>query len=257
MLAKTHRNIACLLALALGVALSSSSAGTASAATPGSDPSALAVLHQVEAMYATSPPAPHARMTMPSQPQSETSVSARGTDGTALMIELARALPRLDSADRATAMRALSAPASTTSPCTADEQGTPSDGSHFVTDTTAHFTVTYTTTFGDNDAVTQDYAIHVENVLEHVYDTEITQMGFNAPLSPLTANPLTDPSPRTPIALCNIQNGFYGFCSPIPALIGNAQPAACVLRNDYSGYMLPYDNGNADAPLDVTAAHEF
>ncbi|MGN6723753.1 MAG: MXAN_6640 family putative metalloprotease [Marmoricola sp.] len=257
----TQRFVACVAALALASAFSINSADAASGS---SDPAALTLLHQAEAMAKPSAtslaPAPHYRATVDR--------GARLHDGTAVMVALAKALPKLDPADQATARAILnptsrlssvqssisiaqSAPTGVSTPVNGEACAGDS-GNLYNVDVTAdgHFAIFYTLT--GNNAITTDYLGDVEAVLANVWNTEINQMGYQAPLSPYSNSTVT------PINLCNIATDLYGYCAPASSLNGISYTAACTLRNDYTSLLNPrLDGPDPLAPLKVTAAHEF
>lgn len=255
---RTSRPIACLLALSISLALGGASMATASATTGGgvSDPAALAVLRQAQAIAMPS----HALQRMSLAAPEPKAAEDQG-DATPMMVALARVYPRLDATDQATA-RAILSPS--TFSCAGDTVGT------YQTLETDHFAISYTTTAGDSNAVDPKlsngenaYVAGIADILEnHVYAHEITQMGFHPPL--------VKTGTLIPIQLCNISPGYYGYCAPDPTGTGNARAASCTLRNSYDPatcsqahpsaciyYDPRLDGSDVNAPVKVTAAHEF
>lgn len=269
------RLLGCLLALAIGALLSISSAE----ATPSgsSDPGALALLHQAEAMGKPSvgTPAPLARTTPLNLFPATKGATPEPHDGTSVMVALAHALPTLNAADRARARSVLDftsrlSPSSASmavappgpkgvstgvsTPVTGevcDDDYSAKNTYQYYTDATpdGHFLISYT--LSGANAISTSYLADVENVLAKVWTTEIEQMGFTAPLVP--------DGTRTPIRLCNIDPNLYGYCAPVQqSPTDSYAAAACTLRNDYAGFQDPgIDGPDPLAPLKVTAAHEF
>ncbi len=95
-------------------------------------------------------------------------------------------------------------------------------------------------------------------VMEHVYDVEVTGLGYRAPLSDAAA-PENGGSDQLDVYLADIgPQWLYGYCtSDDPQLTSvRSTYAYCVLDNDYSAAQF----GTRHTPtqnLEVTAAHEF
>ncbi|MGN6160657.1 MAG: MXAN_6640 family putative metalloprotease, partial [Marmoricola sp.] len=263
------RFAACLLALAVGAALT---LDTAAASSPNtSDPAALAVLRQAQRM--ATPTIGLAPLARPTAGAVAPSV-VHPTDGTATMVALAKALPRLNASDRAAALTLLGTTAS--APCNGTDGQPDASPYETATDPEGHFEIHYTSQ-GPNAVTDPTYVSRVAASLDTVYDTEIGAMGYQPPLIPtLAASNNTgsgDPvnwwsgGTQIPIALCNIAADLYGYCAPIGVSTTWAFPAACTLRNSYANktvnnvtyayYNSKYDGSDTDAPLKVTAAHEF
>jgi len=188
----------------------------------------------------------------------------RPHDGTATMLALSQALPSLSSADRAAALDVLGANA----PCaTGSGVGDTANTYQTVSDPEGHFEIHYTTT-GPNAVADSTYVSRVEEALDTVYDTEITAMGYQPPLTPAAAaTGWWTGGSQIPIELCNIAPDLYGYCAAVGESLTWSFPAACTLRNSYANqtvdgstydyYDPKLDGPDTDAPLKVTAAHEF
>jgi hypothetical protein len=268
----TSRFLVALVALAIGSTLTITASATADSAP--SDPAALALLHQAEAMAKPSATAPAARRIAPTAGATISTLATKPHDGTSVMVALRQALPKLNAADRAQASSILdftsrvpspaiaaSAPTGVSTPVSGEICDGDSGNQYFAdASPDGHFVIYYTLT-GAN-AITTDYLGNVETVLGNVWNHEITGMGFAPPLVP-------NGGTLTPIRLCSIDASLYGYCAPVTqsATDAYAASAACTLRNNYDpqtsgGYTYTYydpkyDGSDTLAPLEVTAAHEF
>lgn len=256
----TGRIAACFLALAVGSTLTVGAAAATSRDT--SDPSAAALLRQVQAMV--TPPAT-APMTLARTASGSAPATVRPHDGTPAMVALRTALPKLSAADRARALALLGVSAS--APCPdANGVGDTQNTYQTMPDLGGHFEIHFTTT-GPN-ASDPVYVSRVATTLDTVYDTEITSMGYQPPLTPaLSTSGWWSGGAQIPIELCNISPEYYGFCAAVGGSATWSFPAACTLRNSYANqtvgnltyayYNPRLDGTDTDAPLKVTAAHEF
>lgn len=95
---------------------------------------------------------------------------------------------------------------------------------------------------------------------EHVWDVEVTTMGYRAPLSDLSSSD-HGPDGRLDIYISNLgKDGLYGYCtSDDPKLATPADPrevsAYCVVDNNYTERI--FRNHTPLQNLKVTLAHEF
>ncbi|HET7387528.1 MAG TPA: MXAN_6640 family putative metalloprotease [Nocardioidaceae bacterium] len=105
-------------------------------------------------------------------------------------------------------------------------------------------------------ASTQAQVQLTDTVFEHVWSTEVDQMGYLPPRSDLSS-PDHGPDGRLDVYLAEIgDKGYYGYCtSDDPARrTHHAVSAYCVVDNDFSAEEFP---GDPLTSLRVTAAHEF
>ena len=100
-----------------------------------------------------------------------------------------------------------------------------------------------------------DWVATTDATLENVWTQEVTNMGYRAPESDSSSRN-HGPDGKLDIYLANLlPDGLFGYCTsddpkiPPPWDVS----AYCVLDNDYLGYGYT----DPEAPLDVTAAHEF
>lgn len=195
---------------------------------------------------------------------STSTITVRPHDGTSTMLQLAKVLPKLNTTDRATALTLLGNNA--VAPCTGSDGRPDTAPYQTASDPDGHFEIHYTTT-GPNQ-VTDQYLAAVQATLDDVYTTEITSLGYQAPLIPApSATGWWSGGTQIPIALCNIAPDLYGYCAPVGSSVTWSFPAACTLRNSYADntvnnltyayYNPKLDGADTDAPLKVTAAHEF
>ena len=177
------------------------------------------------------------------------------------MLALRKALPKLNAADRATALDLLGITAA--APCNGDT----THPYQTVSDPEGFFEIHYTTS-GPNKVTDPTYLTRVAATLDTVYDTEIAAMGYQPPLTPaVDASGWWSGGSQIPIELCNIAPDLYGYCAAVGTSVTDAFPAACTLRNSYANqtvngvtyayYDPSLDGSDTDAPLKVTAAHEF
>ncbi|MGH3445958.1 MAG: MXAN_6640 family putative metalloprotease, partial [Nocardioidaceae bacterium] len=118
----------------------------------------------------------------------------------------------------------------------------------------AHVCVHYVT--GGPSAATLAQVQLTDLVFEHVWSTEVVQMGYRAPLTDTTSAD-HGPDGRLDVYLAEIgDQGYYGYCtSDDPGRrTHHAASAYCVVDNDFSTSEFP---GAPLTSLEVTAAHEF
>jgi hypothetical protein len=104
-----------------------------------------------------------------------------------------------------------------------------------------------------------DYIDAVSATFEEVWNKEVGQMGYRAPLSDAASGGRFNPDGRLDIYVQDLgASGLYGYCQPEPppgATYFDA-PAFCGVDNDFSPSQFP-SGANGIAALQVTAAHEF
>jgi len=236
------------LALALGAAVAPATATTSS--THANDKAA-AALAQAKALFSGK---------LAQQQRSaarQASKPFRGVDATPILVRLRAEIPAMTPAQRAQANAILARP----------DEGA---GDRICTPNCAYISLDPATTqapYGSTNFLihydansTLADAAATSAVLENVWKTEITKMGFQRPVRDYTGpHPSTDPTnvdDRVDIYLADLRPlGIYGYCSPDEATEGGyyyKSTAYCVLDNDFAGY-----RGTPDASRKVTAAHEF
>jgi len=149
----------------------------------------------------------------------------------------------LSKADQATAQLATSRPVPASEGCV--------DYTPFLQDTwtaqaSAHFCLHYRLPSTNNaGAATQAWANTTLSVLEHVYATEVTGLGYRKPLD--------DGDHLDDVFLDQIgDQGYYGFCTTDDGT--STSTAWCELDNDFAQSEFGAPPANS---LRVTAAHEF
>jgi hypothetical protein len=100
-----------------------------------------------------------------------------------------------------------------------------------------------------------DWVATTDATMENVWTQEVVNRGYRAPESDSTSSN-HGPDGKLDIYLANLlPDGLFGYCTTDDPK--NPPPfdtsAYCVLDNDYLGY----GYSDPEAPLDVTAAHEF
>jgi len=182
-------------------------------------------------------------------------------EATMVLRDLRHSLRHLDRADRRTATRILARPTNGSTDVAGEPKYNPDSpvGSfcdvhtcvHWVEDGSVH-----RPPGGDGHVATvPDWVVSTRAAFIHVYDTEVTKLGYRAPLSDdlpgdQTANDGGDQ--RLDVYLADLGAGFYGYCVPNDA--DRATSGYCVLDNDFAETQFgapPKDS------LRVTAAHEF
>jgi Divergent InlB B-repeat domain len=169
-------------------------------------------------------------------------------DGTLMLLQVRRDLPRLREAERTQIQALLAAEASTAS---CDTESIPQAN---VQDT-AHFHITYDGV--DAGLTVGQYATS----LEQAWQTEVGSFLWAPP--PVAPTPA--PGNRYHVRIDDLGPGLYGFVSPFgthAGLVGNnpatswndidAYASCMVLNRDYSGFP-----STPQASLDSTTAHEF
>jgi hypothetical protein len=167
---------------------------------------------------------------------------------------LARALPRLDPAQRARAKALLARP--TDSPDPAGSAYSVPEQPPFCT---AHFCVHYVATSADapspldtNGNLVPDYVELVGDTAEYSYGVENGTLGWQAPNSDGTRGG----DSRTDVYLVELRGELFGYSTPDPGQGNNrSQFAYLVVDNDYSTSEFPGTSPLSD--LQVTFAHEY
>jgi Divergent InlB B-repeat domain len=170
-------------------------------------------------------------------------------DGTLMLLQVRRDLPRLREAERTQIQALLAAEASTAS-CSTDS----STQANILS--TSHFHVTYNTVGGGLSAA--EYGAS----LEEAWQTEVDSFGW-APPPVYTPNPA--PGNRYHVRIDALGPGLYGYVDGIgthAGFVGNnpatawndldAYASCMVLNSDYSDFL-----SAPQAALDSTTAHEF
>lgn len=175
---------------------------------------------------------------------------ASPADVTLLLRDLRNALPSLTPAERTSAHRYLARPTDSggdklCADCTISLAQT-------ATASTTHFLIHYTTK-GSN-AATTTAVNNAKAVLESVYDTEVTDMGFRKPKSDsATASPLDKGNPDSKIDVFLTNTGKYRIYGYVDTDQGGSTVAPyMVLDNDFAEFQ-----NSAINSLRVTVAHEF
>jgi len=257
-------------ALSFGVTVAAT-ATTAQAATPATaastDQSAVDALHAAEALFAPT-------ATPFDSSGSAGAGSALKPDPTTTLAALAHVVGQLSGADRRTARAILARPTDGSSDpyhfgwskseikaghatCGPDLCVHWTDAVGGADDPRAADVRDADLTRGAGNGIPDqvDYTLHE---MEHVWATEVTSYGYNAPKADNKGENLPDSNtdlPKIDIYLADVgAAGYYGFCAPEQ----NRRQSFgfCVLDNDYA----PREFGHANTPLDnlrVTAAHEF
>lgn len=188
------------------------------------------------------------------------------TDYTLLLRQLRSALPALSSSDRTTAKRILARPTDSGGDCLdlGDGNCTNVDlgqdqGATISTYATTHFVIHYQSNPGlaaDQRPPSTAWVQTVGDTLEHVYSTEVTGMGYRAPLSDgsePSVGTASNPDGKFDVFLANIGvHGLYGYTSWDSQASTGKQPPYLVLDNDYVEFPATPVHS-----LDVTVAHEF
>ncbi len=236
----------------LSLALVAFPAGTASADASHSHrhstrPAARA-LHRAQALFAHPTPG-HARR------RSTGAAPAHGRDASMLLRDLALHLRGLAPADRRTAERILARP----SDGAKDEWGfgyTAPERTPTCNDRICVHSVDAAP--GTNpDAATPEQVQTTLDVFDHVWQTEVTDMGYQAPKSDLSStNNGGDGRLDVYLADTGAQK-IYGYCTTDDPAASTRRDVSgyCVVDNDFATSQL----GGASplASLEVTAAHEF
>ena len=182
-----------------------------------------------------------------------------GRELTPVLSRLALSLPALTGEDLRSARRVLARPTDGVADPVAHGYAVP-EAPPLCTE---HFCVHYVTSTPDapnladgNGSGRPDYVENVSDVLELVWRTEVTNMGWRQPLSDRFAAD-NGGDGRIDVYLSQVGNeGIYGYAAPDPqTTFDNTVYGYLVLDNDYSpaefGYPDPFN------PRAVTSAHEF
>ena len=163
---------------------------------------------------------------------------------TALLKQVAVALPALRGRERTEAQRILARPTS------GDAQ--PGENAYSVAEQPPHCTQHFCTDSNHNGV--PDYVEEMSQVVEHVYQVENGQMHWRTPVSDGTRG---DELGKTDVYVADIgDDGIYGYSSPDPGQDSNSQAGYLVLDNDYAQSQYPRYSDPLP-PMEVTAAHEY
>jgi hypothetical protein len=183
-----------------------------------------------------------------------------GRDATMILRDLVVRLDELTSAERALAERVLARP---TSAKALPGRALRADVSPLCS---THFCVHYTTVGSDAPDLTDsdgdghpDWVEAVVDTFEAVWTTEVTNMGYRAPLPDAPGGGRTNPDARNDVYIEDLgASGLYGFCQPEPPAGSSTfdAPGFCGVDNDFAPDQFP-SGANGIAALQVTAAHEF
>lgn len=182
-------------------------------------------------------------------------------DPTMILLTLSRALPYLSRTQRAAVHALMARPTDPSPPRYENDSWGP------VAVRNAHRTCTkvlcvHWTSVGrnapplvdSNDNGIPDQVDNTKRVFSHVWQAEVTHMGFRAPL-PDTPGSYNNQDPRFDVYLSDLGAGFYGYTMPDAKLFHVRQPAYIVVDNDFSPLQFPQHTPLQN--LQVTAAHEF
>jgi hypothetical protein len=169
---------------------------------------------------------------------------------TMILRDLALRVGSLDGDERSEAGALLARP----------NQGGPNDGTleydraEAMPIDTANFRIHYVT--GGQHASTLTYATQISTIMEEVWTKEVTQLGWKAPKSDVSATP-NGGSEKFDVYLGNTgTDGIYGYCATDVPQSTTDQHSYCVLDNDFSQGQFPGQVFGLNAAR-VTAAHEF
>ncbi|MDX6588638.1 MAG: hypothetical protein QOI31_3111 [Solirubrobacterales bacterium] len=97
------------------------------------------------------------------------------------------------------------------------------------------------------------------DVLDQVWQTEVVEMGFRAPLPDSGPADGQGPDDGTDVYLADVgASGFFGYCAADPGSDELVRaPAYCVLDDDYDEDQFPAPGPSGDDALDIALAHEF
>jgi hypothetical protein len=188
-----------------------------------------------------------------------------GRELSAALRAVAQRLPALSAADRTQAEALLARPT--------DPNDHPGEGGPYTTSTVgskqsahfcAHWVETTADAVHDNDTNVGTVPAYITSMLvafETVYATENGTLGWAAPKADGTlGNTSGCTGGKTDVYAKDIGTlGLYGYASP-DAGQGNttkSRYAYLVMDNDYSASEFPQYSGDATAPMEVTAAHEY
>ena len=173
-------------------------------------------------------------------------------DGTPVLLELYRALPKMKPGPTKREIQATLDPVATATTTCSSSSGNPANETQ-----TAHFYVQYGTIAAASGLDINDYTAS----LETSWSTEVSSFGWAAP--PVAPTPA--PGSKYHVRIDNLSSSLYGFVSPSgthAGLVGNnpntswndvdAYASCMVLNDDYSTFPSP-----PQASLDSTTGHEF
>ncbi len=172
---------------------------------------------------------------------------------TALLKQVAVALPALKGRERTDAERILARPTALDAQRAANAYSVPEHDPPFCS---VHFCIHWVDSgpdappsTDDNHNGVPDYVEEMSAVFEHVYEIENVQMHWRAPVN--------DGDGKTDVYIADVGNdGIFGYSSPDPNQVGNSQTGYLVMDNDYA--QSQYGRySNPLPPMEVTAAHEY
>jgi Family of unknown function (DUF6055) len=180
---------------------------------------------------------------------------------TPALVQLARALPRLPSAQRRVARGLLARP--TDHPDPDGEAYSAAELTHLASDCTAHFCVHWIDDAGFANAPDltdlapangiPDYVESVEAIAEQVYAVENGSLGWQAP----KPDGVRGGGTETDIYLADIgDSGLFGYASPDPGQLSRRRFAYLVIDDDYASFQYP-GTTTPLADAEVTLAHEY
>src|SRR3954468_8995709 len=183
--------------------------------------------------------------------------AGNGRELTPLLKVVATRLPAMSAGDRARARRLLPRP-------TLGETASNEDGyttaEHNPPLCSAHFCIHWVDT--TTDVASPAYVQTMSAVFENVYDVENNQLGWRPPKSDGARGcpgGAADCLNKTDVYIKDLGGqGIYGYSAPDPGQGRSlSQQAYLVMDNDYSAQQFPKYGGEALAPMEVTAAHEY
>lgn len=106
---------------------------------------------------------------------------------------------------------------------------------------------------GVSHETTLDFVKSVADTFEHVYEKEVTEMGFTAPLSDAILQDNGGDGTRDVYIMNCGYYGIYGYTMPLTD--DKACPSYMVVDNDFSEFVS--EGVSAEQAMEVTIAHEF
>ena len=181
-------------------------------------------------------------------------------DLTALLVRLARAMPRMPRDQRRAARALLARP--TDHPDPDGEAYSAAELTHLASNCSAHFCVHWIDDAGFANAPDltdlapangiPDYVDVVEATAEEVYSVENDSLGWQTP----KPDGSLGGGPQTDIYLADIgDSDLFGYASPDPGQISRRRFAYLVIDDDYAPLQYPGTTPLTDA--EVTLAHEY
>ena len=218
---------------------------------------ATAALAAAQALFAHGP---NANSTIRDYREATDGVAPR--DPSMILLTLSRALPYLSRTQRAAAHALLARPDDPTPPRYENDSWGPVAVRYAHRTCTSQLCVHWTSVGRNAPPLTDnnhngipDQVDNTKRVFSHVWQAEVTHMGFRAPL-PDTLGSYDNKDPRFDIYLSDIGgSGLYGYTSPDAAYYHVRQPAYIVVDDDFAPSQFPVHTPLQN--LQVTAAHEF